>query len=49
MQYLSIVIYPGENGSKTLRELHAEEDDEERFQEDLKKAVRQSLGWFVFL
>lgn len=32
-----------------LRELQAEEDDEERFQADLKKAVRQSLGVFPFL
>lgn len=29
---------------KTLRQLHTEEDDEQRFQEDLKKAVRESLG-----
>ncbi|XP_026665882.1 uncharacterized protein LOC103721233 isoform X2 [Phoenix dactylifera] len=34
----------GDNGTETLRPLHAELDDEERFQEDLKKAVRQSLG-----
>lgn len=34
----------GDNGTKTLRQLQAEEDDEERFQADLKKAVRQSLG-----
>lgn len=34
----------GEGGTKTLRQLQAEEDDEERFQSDLKKAVRQSLG-----
>ena len=37
-------VCPGENGAKTLRELHAEEDVEERFQEDLKRAVHQSLG-----
>ncbi|CAN8254919.1 unnamed protein product [Cochlearia groenlandica] len=30
-------------GTKTLRQLQAEEDDEERYQADLKKAVRQSL------
>ncbi|XP_043704226.1 uncharacterized protein LOC122654281 isoform X2 [Telopea speciosissima] len=36
----------GDNGTKTLRQLHAEEDDEERFQADLKKAVRQSLDTF---
>ncbi|GMH16830.1 hypothetical protein Nepgr_018671 [Nepenthes gracilis] len=36
----------GESGSKTLRELHAEEDDEERFQADMEKAVRQSLDTF---
>lgn len=34
----------GDAGTKTLRQLQAEEDDEERFQADLKKAVRQSLG-----
>ncbi|XP_047332933.1 uncharacterized protein LOC124936475 isoform X2 [Impatiens glandulifera] len=33
----------GDNARKTLRELKAEEDDEERFQADLKRAVRQSL------
>ncbi|KVH99999.1 UDP-glucuronosyl/UDP-glucosyltransferase [Cynara cardunculus var. scolymus] len=36
--------YSGENGTKTLRQLQAEEDDEERFQADLLKAVCQSLG-----
>ncbi|XP_077212791.1 uncharacterized protein LOC143858661 isoform X2 [Tasmannia lanceolata] len=36
----------GENGTKTLRQLHTEEDDDERFQADLKKAVRQSLDTF---
>ncbi|CAN1179904.1 hypothetical protein LINPERPRIM_LOCUS12406 [Linum perenne] len=35
-----------DTGSKTLRQLRVEEDDEERFQEDLKKAVRQSLDTF---
>ncbi|XAR50103.1 Ubiquitinyl hydrolase 1 [Bertholletia excelsa] len=34
------------NETKTLRQLQAEEDDEERFQADLKKAVRQSLDTF---
>ncbi|KAJ8536431.1 hypothetical protein K7X08_034832 [Anisodus acutangulus] len=34
---------PVESGTKTLRELHVEDDDEERFQADLKKAVWQSL------
>lgn len=33
-----------DSGTKTLRQLQAEEDDEERFQADLKMAVRQSLG-----
>lgn len=33
-----------DKGGKTLRQLSAEEDDEERFQADLKKAVRESLG-----
>ncbi|KAF6159898.1 hypothetical protein GIB67_032982 [Kingdonia uniflora] len=36
----------GENGTKTLRQLHSEEDDEERFQADLKTAVLQSLDTF---
>ncbi|KAF8087042.1 hypothetical protein N665_0601s0008 [Sinapis alba] len=33
----------GDAGTKTLRQLQAEEDEEEKFQADLKKAVRQSL------
>ncbi|CAH8351983.1 unnamed protein product [Eruca vesicaria subsp. sativa] len=33
----------GDVGTKTLRQLQAEEDEEEKFQADLKKAVRQSL------
>lgn len=36
-------LHLGDNGTKTLRQLQAEEDDEERFQADLKQAVRQSL------
>lgn len=32
-----------DNGTRALRQLQAE-DDEERFQADLKQAVRQSLG-----
>ncbi|OWM65342.1 hypothetical protein CDL15_Pgr008932 [Punica granatum] len=36
----------GDYSTKTLRELHAEEDDEQRFQADLEKAVRQSLDAF---
>ncbi|XP_044484956.1 uncharacterized protein LOC123210576 isoform X3 [Mangifera indica] len=36
----------GDSGTKTLRQLQAEEDDEERFQADLKQAVRQSLDAF---
>lgn len=39
-------VASGENSSKTLRQLHAEEDDEERFQADLQQAVRQSLDTF---
>ncbi|CAN4099344.1 unnamed protein product [Withania somnifera] len=35
-----------DGGTKTLRQLHVEEDDEERFQADLKRAVRQSLDAF---
>uniref|UniRef100_A0A1D1YV94 Inactive ubiquitin carboxyl-terminal hydrolase 54 n=1 Tax=Anthurium amnicola TaxID=1678845 RepID=A0A1D1YV94_9ARAE len=38
--------HDADSGTKTLRQLHAEEDDEERFQADLKKAVRQSLDTF---
>ncbi|XP_010503406.1 PREDICTED: uncharacterized protein LOC104780600 isoform X2 [Camelina sativa] len=33
----------GDLGTKTLRQLQAEDDEEERFQADLQKAVRQSL------
>ncbi|PIA62439.1 hypothetical protein AQUCO_00200449v1 [Aquilegia coerulea] len=39
-------LYLGDNATKTLRQLHAEEVDEERFQADLKRAVRQSLDTF---
>lgn len=39
-------VASGENSSKTLRQLHAEEDDEERFQADLQQAVRQSLDTY---
>lgn len=39
----------GDNGSKTLKELQVEHDEEERFQADLKKAVRQSLGMILVL
>ncbi|PON86059.1 Zinc finger, C2H [Trema orientale] len=42
----SINSASGDDGGKTLRQLQAEEDDEERFQADLKKAVRQSLDTF---
>lgn len=34
----------GHEGKKTLRQLQAEQDDEERFQADLEQAMRQSLG-----
>ncbi|KFK34091.1 hypothetical protein AALP_AA5G101000 [Arabis alpina] len=37
------LISNGDAETKTLRQLQAEEDEEERFQADLKKAVRQSL------
>ncbi|XP_072980496.1 uncharacterized protein [Typha angustifolia] len=33
----------GDNGVNVLRQMHVEEDDDERFQADLKKAVCQSL------
>ncbi|XVF50204.1 hypothetical protein PTKIN_Ptkin04bG0077300 [Pterospermum kingtungense] len=39
----TVALISGEGSTKTLRQLQAEEDDEERFQADLKKAVRQSL------
>ncbi|XVE57026.1 hypothetical protein DITRI_Ditri04bG0058500 [Diplodiscus trichospermus] len=42
----SVASISGEGGTKTLRQLQAEEDDEERFQADLKKAVRQSLDTY---
>ncbi|KAF5730114.1 hypothetical protein HS088_TW20G00484 [Tripterygium wilfordii] len=44
----SDVVTPGlgDNGTKTLRQLQAEEDDEERFQADLQQAVRQSLDTY---
>lgn len=35
-----------DSGAKTLKQLQAEEDDEERFQADLKMAVRQSLDTY---
>lgn len=34
----------GDNGAKTLRQLQAEEDYEEKFQAELQMAVQQSLG-----
>jgi hypothetical protein len=34
----------GEHESKTLRQLQAEQDDEDRFQADLERALQQSLG-----
>ncbi|XVF12010.1 hypothetical protein REPUB_Repub08aG0077800 [Reevesia pubescens] len=42
----SVAPVSGEGSTKNLRQLHAEEDDEERFQADLKKAVRQSLDTY---
>ncbi|WCJ35992.1 Ubiquitin carboxyl-terminal hydrolase-related protein [Euphorbia peplus] len=36
----------GDSGAKSSRQLQSEEDEEERFQADLKKAVRQSLDTF---
>lgn len=35
-----------DNGAKTLRQMHVDADDEERFQADLKRAMRQSLDTF---
>lgn len=37
-----------ENGAKTPRQLHSEEDDEERLQADFKRAVRHSCGKSFF-
>jgi hypothetical protein len=37
-----------DNGAKSLRQIHDEKEDEERFQEDLKRAVQQSLGMILF-
>ncbi|KAF3614490.1 putative LOB domain-containing protein 27-like [Capsicum annuum] len=37
---------PADSGTKTLKQLHVENHDEERFQADLKKAVQQSLDTF---
>ena len=36
----------GDGATKTLRHLHIKDDDEERFQTELERAVRQSLGKF---
>ncbi|XP_050376069.1 uncharacterized protein LOC126793558 isoform X2 [Argentina anserina] len=40
------LVADSNKGTTELRQQHAEEDDEERFQADLKKAVRQSLDTF---
>ncbi|XP_062116413.1 uncharacterized protein LOC133830455 isoform X2 [Humulus lupulus] len=42
----SIKSVLGDDEGKSLRHVQAEDDDEERFQADLKKAVRQSLDTF---
>ncbi|KAE8674698.1 hypothetical protein F3Y22_tig00111721pilonHSYRG00032 [Hibiscus syriacus] len=42
----SVAPISGEGDATTLRPLQAQEDDEERFQADLKKAVRQSLDTY---
>ncbi|KAJ4767535.1 Ubiquitin carboxyl-terminal hydrolase-related protein [Rhynchospora pubera] len=34
-----------DNGAKSLRQIHNEKEDEERFQEDIQKAVQRSLVW----
>lgn len=39
----------GDSATKTLGQLQVEEDDEERFQADLERAVRQSLGKFLLI
>lgn len=36
--------YLGKNVTNTLRQVHSEAEDDERFQADLMKAVQQSLG-----
>ncbi|CAI0549437.1 unnamed protein product [Linum tenue] len=40
---VSVNLNYGDTGTKTLRQLHVEEDYEERFQEDLRQAVQKSL------
>lgn len=35
---------PVDNGTKTLRQLQVEDEEEERFQAELQKAYSQSLG-----
>ncbi|KAL9375231.1 hypothetical protein Peur_032110 [Populus x canadensis] len=42
----SITSNLGDSATKTLRQLKVEEEDEERFQADLEKAMRQSLDTF---
>ncbi|KAJ6688061.1 INACTIVE UBIQUITIN CARBOXYL-TERMINAL HYDROLASE 53-LIKE [Salix koriyanagi] len=39
----SITLNLGDSATRTLRQLKVEEEDEERFQADLEKAMRQSL------
>ncbi|PPS08609.1 hypothetical protein GOBAR_AA12046 [Gossypium barbadense] len=46
VRYVDVVSISGEGNTKTLGQLQAQEDDEERFQADLKKAVRQSLDTY---
>jgi hypothetical protein len=50
--YLIVIFFffshvAADNGVKSLRQIHDEKEDEERFQLDLKRAVQQSLGNFV--
>lgn len=42
--YLNIPSVLENNGVKVMKELQVEDEEEERFQADLKMAVRQSLG-----
>ena len=58
MMYLILCGFPyvkpvtsnlGDSATKTLRQLKVEEEDEERFQADLEKAMRQSLGKFLLI
>lgn len=37
----------GDHEEKSLPQIHVDEEDDKRFQADLKRAVQQSLGMYV--